>query len=91
MEFYDERPDETKTDDFFQRSFGQDANEENLVWHRDRRNRTIRIIAGVNWKLQMDNKLPVIMKVGDVFEIPKETFHRVHKGEGRLIIEIKEF
>jgi len=31
------------------------------------------------------------MKVGDVFDIPKETFHRVHKGEGRLIIEIKEF
>ena len=91
MEFYDERPDETQTDDFFQRSFGQDANEENLVWHRDKRNRTIKIIAGVNWKLQMDNQLPVVMKVGDVLDIPKETFHRVHKGEGRLIIEIKEF
>ena len=39
----------------------------------------------------MSQCFSVAHKVGDVFDIPKETFHRVHKGEGRLIIEIKEF
>ena len=73
------------------RTFSESVDEMELIWHRDREHRKVTVLEGRDWKLQMDNKLPVIMKVGDVFEIPKETFHRVHKGEGRLIIEIKEF
>lgn len=87
--FYDMRPDETRGN-MFQRVFNQDVAEDELVWHRDKKDRTIKVISGVNWKFQHDNELPFVMKVGDVLEIKKENYHRIHKGEGKLILEIEE-
>ena len=46
-----------------------------LVWHRDKRDRKIRVISGVGWKFQRDNELlAVVMKVHDKIEIKKETY-----------------
>ena len=39
----------------------------------------------------MDNELPEVLKVGNEYNIPKMVYHRLHKGEGRLIIDIKEY
>jgi len=88
--FYDLRPDETRSGNVFQRVFAQDCSAEELVWHRDKKDRTIKVVSGVDWKFQHDNELPFVMKVGDVIKIKKETYHRIHKGEGRLILEIEE-
>jgi len=30
------------------------------------------------------------MNIGDIIKVKKEKFHRVHKGQGKLIIEIEE-
>ena len=87
--FYDMRPDETRGH-MFQRVFSQDVAEDELVWHRDKKDRTVRVISGVDWKFQHDNELPFTMKVGDILEIKKESYHRIHKGEGKLILEIEE-
>jgi hypothetical protein len=38
----------------------------------------------------MDNELPMELKEGMKLEIPKETFHRIGKGNTKLVIKIKE-
>ena len=88
--FYDLRPNELEDNNVFTRIFEQDCPDDELVWHRDKRDRKIRVISGVGWKFQRDNELPVVMKVHDKIEIKKETYHRIHKGQGKLIIEIEE-
>lgn len=92
--FYDQRPDETGNvygeGNMFTRIFQPDVAEAELVWHRDKKDRTVRVISGVDWKFQFDNQLPFVMKVHDKFKIPKETYHRIFKGAGKLILEIEE-
>ena len=68
-----------------------DVEDKELIWHRDKLDRKIKVVSGVNWKLQMDNELPEVLKVGNEYNIPKMVYHRLHKGEGRLIIDIKEY
>ena len=41
------------------RTFSESVDEMELIWHRDREDRKITIIEGRDWKLQMDNELPV--------------------------------
>ena len=72
------------------RIFDEETINDELVWHRDKKDRTIFVISGVNWKFQRDNELPFEMKPGHLLEIEKETYHRLHKGNGELIIEIEE-
>lgn len=71
------------------RLFKNDVNESELVWHRDTTDRTVTVLQGLNWKLQMDNELPKELYVGESYCIPKQTFHRLIKGNEDLIIEIK--
>lgn len=61
-----------------------------LVWHRDKNDRTVTILQSQGWKFQLDNELPKEMKSGDILEIKKNIYHRVIKGDGDLIIKIKE-
>ncbi len=72
------------------RTFNSSIDEEELVWHRDRENRKVTVVEGNGWKFQMDNQLPIELKIGDVLYIPKETYHRVIAGKGNLVIEIEE-
>ena len=72
------------------RTFDSSTDEEELVWHRDKQNRIVKVVEGNGWKFQMDNELPKELKTGDVLYIPKETYHRVIAGSGNLIVEIEE-
>ena len=72
------------------REFSSDVAEKELVWHRDRLDRHVKIQEGVGWKLQLENKLPVELEPGLTYYIPKNTYHRVMKGKGTLVVEIKE-
>ena len=49
-----------------------------------------KIIKSDNWKIQMENSVPVKLEEGKVYFIPKDTFHRVIKGNSSLILEIEE-
>lgn len=71
------------------RTFSQDVNEDELVWHRDERDREVTVLQETDWKFQFDNELPQLLK--DVIFIPKNTYHRVIKGTGELNIQILEF
>lgn len=72
------------------REFETHIQSEELVWHRDKTNRLVEVIEGSGWKFQMDNGLPIELKEGMILEIPKETYHRIGKGNTKLVIKIKE-
>jgi hypothetical protein len=71
------------------RTFSQDIDEEELVWHRDRQDRQVTILGKTDWQFQFDNELPQVLK--DVIFIPKNTYHRLIKGTGELNLQILEF
>ena len=79
---------EILTSDSIIRKFSQDIDPIELMWHRDLKNRSVRLIEGNGWKIQIDDQLPL-----DFTEItiPKLSWHRVIKGSGDLIVEIKEW
>lgn len=70
----------------FIRTFNSDIDELELEWHRDREDRIVESINSTNWKFQIDNLLP--QDLNSVIYIPKETFHRLIKGDGNLTIKI---
>jgi hypothetical protein len=72
----------------FIRTFSKDCKSDELVWHRDAKDRQIIIIHNSGWKFQFDNEIPFVMK--ESFLIPKNTLHRVIRGFGDLKIMILE-
>ena len=70
------------------RKFSQDIDPTELLWHRDLKNREIKLLEGSGWKIQIDNELPAEI---DSFFIPKKVWHRLIKGEKDLVIQIKEW
>jgi len=81
---------EEKIDSLLFREFDQGLHESELVWHRDKEDRHVLIIDGLNWKLQLDNEVPFILEKGKTYFIPKMVYHRLHKGFGTLEIRIQE-
>lgn len=71
------------------RTFDENIDPIELKWHRDKEDRKVKILESNDWKFQMDNELPRNLKKGDVIYISKETFHRVIKGSGNLVIEVE--
>ncbi len=74
----------------FIREFNKDIDSNELIWHMDREDRYVTVKSGSNWKLQMDNELPVLLEMKKVYFIPKFTYHRIIKGSTKLIIEVKK-
>lgn len=74
------------------RTFKSDVSNDELVWHRDRKDRQVKIIQSQGWFFQREDELPVSLKPGDVVVIPKETWHRVirRNNSGDLVVEINE-
>lgn len=68
------------------RNFSSEIDEFDLEWHRDKEDRIVEVISNSNWQFQFDNELPIKM-LHEIF-IPKETFHRLIKGDGELILKI---
>jgi len=71
------------------RTFSQDIDEEELVWHRDREDRQVTVLEETDWQFQFDNELPQVLK--NTIFIPKNTYHRLIKGTGELNVHIIEF
>lgn len=74
----------------FKRTFNESVESSELKWHKDQYDRTVLVQKSNGWKLQMDEKLPINLKEGKKYFIPKETFHRVIKGKDELIVVINE-
>ena len=80
----------TKNSDLYARidynQGSEDVNADELIWHRDRQNRTIHILSGSEWKLQKEDELPQELEIGKEYHIPRYTYHRVIKGIGDLVV-----
>lgn len=70
------------------REFKSDVNNDELEWHLDKEDRIVETIQNEGWMIQIDNQLPIILK--DEVYIPKETYHRLIKGNNTLIVKINK-
>lgn len=70
------------------RTFSEEVQEFELVWHRDKEDRYIYPQHATDWKFQLDNDIPRVIE-NEIF-IPKETYHRLIKGTGNLKVRIKK-
>jgi len=77
-------------EEYILREFDESVDESELIWHRDKKDRTIRVKGGQGWQLQLDNELPVELVENQIYTIRKEVYHRLIKGEDNLLIEIYE-
>jgi len=76
------------TGNISERVFDDNSDSGEFTWHRDREDRIVKVIEGHNWKLQLDNQLPVTLSEGKEYFIPKGEFHRVIKGNSPLKVKI---
>jgi hypothetical protein len=73
------------------RTFDLSVDSDELKWHQDLKDRKVTVIKGNGWLFQMENELPIKLEDAKQIFIPKLAWHRVLKGNGRLIVEIEEF
>ena len=78
------------SDNSFIRHFSKDVEDSELIWHRDKEDRRVKILEGIGWKIQLDNSLPQELIKGKQISIPKMVFHRLWRGIDNLVIEIEE-
>ena len=76
--------------DYFIRTISENVDEMSLIWHKDQYTRDIEVVESNNWRFQFDNKIPFQLENNQKFTILKERIHRVIKGNGDLILKIKE-
>ncbi len=72
------------------RTFESEVDDTELIWHRDKKSRTVHVLSGNGWKLQLDDELPKELHIGKDYFIIKNSYHRLIKGENNLIIRIEE-
>lgn len=82
--------DEIQEGNIKKRTFHETTSSHELKWHFDKNDREVKILESNGWRFQMDNDLPKVLKTGDSIFIPKNKYHRVLKGNGKLVVEIKE-
>ena len=71
------------------REFSKETTSLELVWHRDKVDRYVEPVKESDWLFQLDNDIPRKLGKNKLF-IPKETYHRLIKGTGDLIVKIWE-
>jgi mannose-6-phosphate isomerase-like protein (cupin superfamily) len=83
--------DGAKTNNTWVRQFEPNTDSHELVWHRDKNDRVVKVLDGDGWVFQMDEEIPLEIKKGDTLYIQKEKYHRLFKaGVTALRIEISE-
>ena len=70
------------------RYFSEDVEMDELVWHRDRKDRDITPIGETDLQIQFDDELPFALFEGDNIFIKRHRIHRIHKGVTDLKIRI---
>jgi hypothetical protein len=74
------------TDQYIIREFNENIDPIELLWHRDDEDRTIEILEGIDWMIQLDDQLPT--SLSQRIFIPRHMWHRTIKGTGSLRIKI---
>jgi hypothetical protein len=79
---------DTQTHRGVTRLFEAQVDSVDLKWHRDAEDRWIKSSSQTDWRVQLDNQLPTSL-TEEVF-IPAGEWHRLIKGTGDLVIEIRK-
>lgn len=74
------------TKEYIIREFDENIDPIELLWHRDDENRTIYSQEQTNWKIQLENELPISLDK-PIF-IERHQYHRLIKGDGKLYLKI---
>jgi hypothetical protein len=74
------------TKDYIIREFSKNVNPTELKWHRDREDRIVEIVGKTDWKIQLENQLPT--SINESIFIPKGEWHRLIKGNDKLVLKI---
>jgi hypothetical protein len=74
---------------FIIRTFTDSVEEEELVWHRDHESRLVHVLEGKGWKLQLDDQLPQELNIGQKKKKKKMGYHRLIKGNEKLVVRIQ--
>lgn len=74
------------TESYIIREFDENIDPIELKWHRDREDRVVEIVGKTDWKVQLENKLPI--SLNESIFIPKGEWHRLIKGNGTLTLKI---
>lgn len=72
------------------RTFSPDVDSDELKWHQDLKDRKVSIVEHGGWEFQTENELPIKLTNETQLFIPKFTWHRVIKGDQKLVVEIEE-
>jgi len=74
------------------RIFKKTVDADELIWHRDERNRTVKIIEARGWYLQFDDELPGLLVPGTEHKIHARSWHRIIRKTDcdDLIVDIIE-
>jgi hypothetical protein len=70
------------------RKFSEYSDSDEFKWHWDEEDRLIHMVHKTDWKLQLDNELPIQIK--STIRISKGTWHRLIKGTGDLSIIVEK-
>jgi len=74
------------TNEYIIREFDENIDPIELKWHRDNEDRIVEIVGNTDWKVQLENQLPISMN--QPISIPRGEWHRVIKGTGKLTLKI---
>jgi hypothetical protein len=74
------------TNEYIIREFSENIDPIELLWHRDNETRTIEPTSHNNWKIQLDNQLPIF--IDKSISIKKHEWHRLIKGSTLLTLKI---
>lgn len=72
------------------RTFNEEVDTSELIWHRDMNDRSVSVIESNGWLLQYEDNLPIQLVEGNTYNISAKSWHRIIKGVGPLKIIIKE-
>jgi len=63
--------------------------EDGQILYVQSEDRLIKVIEANGWGYQLDNQLPLPLEDGQELFIPKMMYHRVIKGTGPLVVEVR--
>ena len=72
------------------RTFYSTVSSDEMVWHRDKEERKVTVIAGEVWRFQFNESLPIELREGKEVMIPREMYHRLLKGKTKLVLKIEK-
>jgi hypothetical protein len=77
---------ENKQEGHFLRTFSEQVDETDLLWHRDLEDRIVEPTTPTDWKLQLEDQLPE--NINKQIFIPRLHWHRLIKGTDNLTLKL---